>query len=69
MLWYQARRQSTDVLGNKKTEVGPYRVIGTGKKGIFVYWKGSEKHFNLCQVIPVLGAQGDRKIKRVLDGV
>lgn len=54
---------------DEKARLGPYRVLRTREKYVFVDRKESEKHFNLSQVIPAPRAPGDREVKPVLDGM
>lgn len=39
------------------------------EKEIYVDWDGVEKHYNLSQVIPMPKSQGDRELKRLLEGM
>lgn len=63
-----------DVLVYREEEkewLGPHRVIKMMEKEVYVDWNGTgkEKHYNLSQVIPMPKGQGDRELKRFLEGM
>lgn len=61
-----------DVLVYREKEkewLGPHRVTKIFEKEVYVDWDGRERHYNLAQVIPVPKSQGDRELKRLLEGM
>ena len=53
----------------EKEWMEPHRFARIFEKEILVDWEGNETHFNLTQSLPMPREQGNRELKRLLQGM